>query len=166
MSTPLQPPWTAAPQVPLSSSVSQFAQIHVHLRQWCYLTISSSASPFAFGLSLSQHQGLFQWVGFSHQVVKVSEHQSFQTFRISPSKEYSGLISFRVDWLDLHAVQGTLKNLLQHHDLKASILWHLLSLWYKFHISTWVMEKPWLWLYWHLLAKWCLCFWICCLGLS
>ena len=46
------------------------------------------------------------------------------SFSISPSNEYSGLISFRMDWLDLLAVQGTLKNLLQHHSSKASILWH------------------------------------------
>ena len=45
------------------------------------------------------------------------------SFTISPSKEYSGLISFRMDWLDLLAVQGTLKSLLQHHSSKASILW-------------------------------------------
>ena len=47
------------------------------------------------------------------------------SFSISPSNEYSGLISFRMDWLDLLAVQGTLKSLLQHHSSKASILWHL-----------------------------------------
>ena len=46
------------------------------------------------------------------------------SFRISPSNEYSGLISFRMDWLTLLAVQGTLKNLFQHHSSKASILWH------------------------------------------
>ena len=45
------------------------------------------------------------------------------SFRISPSSEYSGLISFRIDWFDLLAVQGTLRSLLQHHSLKASILW-------------------------------------------
>ena len=45
------------------------------------------------------------------------------SFSISPSNEYSGLISFRIDWLDLHALQGTLKSLLQHHSPKASILW-------------------------------------------
>ena len=166
MSNSLWPPWTTVPLISLSSSISQFAQIHVHLSQWHYLTISSSASPFSFDLSLSQHQGLFQWVSFPHHVAKVLEHQSFQSFSISPSKEYSGLISFRIDWLDLHAVQGTVKNLLQHHDLKASILRHLVSLRYKFHISTLVMEKTQQWLYWLLLAKWCLCFWIWCLGLS
>ena len=47
------------------------------------------------------------------------------SFSISPSNEHPGLISFRMDWLDLPAVQGTLKSLLQHHSLKASILWHL-----------------------------------------
>ena len=46
------------------------------------------------------------------------------SFGISPFNEYSGLISFRIDWLDLLAVQGTLKSLLQHHSSKASILWH------------------------------------------
>ena len=46
------------------------------------------------------------------------------SFSMSPSNEYSGLISFRMDWLDLLAVQGTLKSLLQHHNSKASILWH------------------------------------------
>ena len=67
-----------------------------------------------------QHQGLFQWVTSLHQVAK---YWSF-IFNISPSDEYSGLISFRIDWLDLLAVQGTLKSLLQHHSSKASVLWH------------------------------------------
>ena len=77
----------------------------------------SSPSPPA--LNLSQHQGLFKWVGLSHQVARVL---SF-SFSISPSNEYSRLISFRMDWLDLLAVQETLKSLLQHHSSKASILW-------------------------------------------
>ena len=58
------------------------------------------------------------------------------SFNISPSNEYSGLISFRIDWLDLLAVQGTLKSLLQHHSLKVSILQHRLSLWSNSHIHT------------------------------
>ena len=74
----------------------------------------SSPSPPAF--NLSQHQGLFQWVGSLHQAAKVLELR----FSVSPSNEYSGLISFRKDWLDLLMVQGTLKNLLQHHISKAS----------------------------------------------
>ena len=57
------------------------------------------------------------------------------SFTISPSKEYSGLISFRMDWLDLLAVQGTLKSLLQHHSSKASTLWHS-ALWSDSYIHT------------------------------
>ena len=76
--------------------------------------------------NLSQHQGLFQGVISVHQVPK---YLSFN-FRISPSNEYSGLISFRMDWLDLLAVQGTLKGLFQHHSSKASHLnfWSLVTL--------------------------------------
>ena len=76
-----------------------------------------SLSPPAF--NISQHQGLFKWVSYSHGWPR---YWSF-SFSISPSNEWSGLISFRVDWLDLLAVQGTLKSLLQHHSSKASALW-------------------------------------------
>ena len=55
--------------------------------------------------------------------IRWSKYWSF-SFNIGPSKEHSGLISFRIDWLDLPAVQGTLKSLLQHHSSKASVLWH------------------------------------------
>ena len=77
--------------------------------------ILSSPSPPA--LNFSQHQSLFQWIGSSHQVPRVLELR----FSISPSKEYSRLISPRIDWFDLLAVQGTLKCLLQHHSSKAPI---------------------------------------------
>ena len=76
----------------------------------------SSPSPPSF--NLSQHQGLFQRVSSSHKVAKV---WSFSLI-ISPSNEYSGLISFQIDWYDLLAAQGTLKSLLQHHSSKESIL--------------------------------------------
>ena len=62
-------------------------------------------------------------------------------FNISPSNEYSELISFRMDWLDLHSVQGTLKRFLQHHSSKASVLW-CSDLWSNSHIHTWLLEKP------------------------
>ena len=75
------------------------------------------SSPSLPALNLSQHQGLYQGVSSSHQVAK---YWSF-SFSISPSNEHSGLISFRMDWLDLLAVQRTLKSLLQHHSSKASI---------------------------------------------
>ena len=64
------------------------------------------------------------------------------SFSISPSNEYSGLISFRMDWLDLLAVQGTLKSLLQHHSSKASILWRSAFFIVQSHIHTWLLEKP------------------------
>ena len=72
------------------------------------------------------------------------------SFSISPSNEYSGLISFRIDWFDLFAVQMTLKSLLQLHSLKASIQ---PSLWSNPHICTWLLEKPWLWLYGPFVSK-------------
>ena len=88
--------------------------------QWCHPTVLSSVVPFSSQLQSFQHQGLFKSVSSLHQVAKVLEfqlqHQSFQWI--------FGLISFRMDWLDLLAVQGTLKSLLQHHSSKASILWH------------------------------------------
>ena len=77
--------------------------------------LSPPPSPSAF--NLSQHQGFFQWVGSSHQVEK------YWSFRSSPNK-YSGLISFRMDWSELLAVQGTLKSLLKHHSSKESVLQH------------------------------------------
>ena len=65
------------------------------------------------------------------------------SFSISPSNEHPGLISFRIDWLDLLAVQGTLKSLLQHYSSKASILWSAqLSSQSNSHIRTWPLEKP------------------------
>ena len=106
------------PSFPVLYYLPQFAQTHVH---WVSDAIQPShplSSPSPLALNLSQHQGLFKWVSSSHQVVKVLEpqlqHQSFS--------EYSGMISFRIDWLDLLAVQGTLQSLLQHHSSKASVL--------------------------------------------
>ena len=61
---------------------------------------------------------------FSNESVLCLRWPKYFSFSISPFNEYSGLISFRMDWLDLLAVQGTLKSLLQHHSSKASILWH------------------------------------------
>ena len=87
----------------------------------------SSPSPPAS--NLSQQQGLLKCVSSSYQVAKVLEFQ----LSMSPSSECSGLISFRMDWLDLLAVQGTLKSLLQHHSSKASIL--RLSAFFIFQLS-------------------------------
>ena len=64
------------------------------------------------------------------------------SFSISPSNEYSELISFRIDWFDLLRVQGTLKSVLQHDSCKASILWSSAILWSISHIRSWLLEKP------------------------
>ena len=106
------------PGFPVHQQLLEFSQIHVH---WVVDVLQpshfpSSPSPPAF--NLSQHQGHFQWVGSSHQVAKVL---SF-SFSTSPSNDYSGLISFRIDRFDLLAVQRTLKSLLQHHNSKPPIL--------------------------------------------
>ena len=90
------------------------------LSRWCHPSISSSVGPFSCLQSFVALQNdVFQWVSSLHQMAKVF---SF-SFSISPSNEYSGVISFRIDWFDLLAVQGTLKSLLQHQRSKASILW-------------------------------------------
>ena len=88
------------------------------LNRWCHPTISSSVTPFPSFPQSFQESGSFpkSWLFLS--VAQVLELQ----VQISPSNEYSGLISFRVDWFDLLAVQGTFDNLFQHHNLKASIL--------------------------------------------
>ena len=107
--------WTG---FPVHHQLPELTHSHVH---WVGDAIQpshplSSPSPPAF--NLSKHQG-FSKESVLH--IRWPEYWSF-SFRISPSSEYSELISFRIDWLDLLAVQGTLKSLLQHHSSKASIL--------------------------------------------
>ena len=89
------------------------------LSQWCHPAISSLVIPFSSCPQSLPASESFQWVSSSHEVAK---YWSF-SFSISPSNEHTGLI-FRIDWLDLFAVQGTLKSFLQHHSSKASILQH------------------------------------------
>ena len=105
---------------PVHHQLLEYAQTHIH---WVSDAIQPShplSSPSHPTSNLSQHQDLFKWISSSHQVAKVLEF----SFNISPSNEYSGLIFLRMDWLDLLAVQGTFRSLLQHHSLKASILCH------------------------------------------
>ena len=107
------------PVFPVHHQLLELTQIHVH---WVSDAIQpshplSSPSPT---FNLSQHQGLFKWVSSLHRRPKVLE---FQLHHLS-FNEYSGLISFRMDWLDLLAIQGTFKSLLQHHSSKTSILPH------------------------------------------
>ena len=107
--------WTVALQVPLSFTISQsllkfMVMLSNHLILCCPLLLlpSSILSMRVFSNELALH-------------IRWPKYWSF-SFSISPSSEYSGLISFRSDWFDLLAVQGTIKSLLQYHNLKASIL--------------------------------------------
>ena len=126
-------PWCSTPGFPVHHQLPECAQTHVHRVGDAIQPSHPLSSPSPPAFSLSQHQGLFQWVTSSHQVAKVLEfqlqHQSFQwIFRTD----------FLYDWLDrfdLLAVQGTLKRLLQHHSSKASILWH--SAFFIVHLSQW-----------------------------
>ena len=109
-------------------------QTHVH---WVSDAIQPSypfLSPSPPALNLSQHQGLFQWVS---SCIRWPKYCSL-SFSISPSNEHPGLISFRIDWLDLLAVQGTLKSLLQNHTSEAWIL--LCSAFFMVQLSHPVMN--------------------------
>ena len=117
----------STPGLPVHHQLPELAQTCVHRVGDAIQPSHPLSSPSPPAFNLSQHQGLFQWVSSLHQVAKVLELQywswpKYWRFSISPSNEYSGLIYFRMDWLDLLAVQGTLKSLLQHHSSKASVL--------------------------------------------
>ena len=117
------------PGLPVHHQLSKFTQTHVPQVGDAIQPSHPLSSPSPSAPNPSQHQSLFQWVNSSHEVAKVLEFQLqlqyFSTGSTSvPSKEHPGLISFRMDWLDLLAVQGTLESLLQYHSSKASILWH------------------------------------------
>ena len=106
------------PSFPVHHQLRQFTQTHVHRVGDAIQPSHPLSSPSPPEFHLSQHQGLFQGVFFTSggQSIGISASAS------SPSKEYFRLISFRMDWLDLLAVQGTLKSLLQHHSSEASTL--------------------------------------------
>ena len=97
----------------------QIPEITCLLSQWCHPTISSSVIPFSSCLQAFPASESLQMNQFFS--IRWPKYWSF-SFNISPSNENSGLISFRMDWFDFLAVQGTLKSLLQHHSSKASIL--------------------------------------------
>ena len=109
-------PWTAAHQASLSITNSQSLLKLMSIE----LVMPSSdlilCHPLLLPSIFPSIRVSFKWVSSLHQVAKVLELQ------LTPSNEYSGLISFRIDWFDLLASQGTLKSLLQHHRSKESIL--------------------------------------------
>ena len=108
------------PGLPVHRQLLEFTQTHTHWDGEPIQTSHPLSPPSPPAFNLSQHQGLFQWVSFP---IRWPKYWSF-SFSISEMNEYSALIFFRMDWLDLLVVQGTLKSLLQHHSSEASILWH------------------------------------------
>ena len=143
------------PSFPVHYQIPGLAQTHVHQVG----DAIQPSRPLSSPSPTVQHQGLFQWLSSSHQVAKVLEfqlqHQSFPwIFRIS----------FRIDLFDLLAVQGTLKNLLQHHSSKASILQHSTFFIVQLSHPYMTIGKTVPLTRWPLSAKWCLRFLICCLG--
>ena len=108
----------STPGLPVHHQLQEFTQTHVHRVRDAIQPSHPLLSPSPLAPNPSQHQGLFQWVNSSHEVAKVLEFQiQHHSIQRNP-----GQISFRMDWLDLLAVQGTLKSLLQHHSSKASIV--------------------------------------------
>ena len=110
-------PWTAVARLPGLSPTPRACSNSCPSSQWCHPTIKFSVVPYSSCLQSFPVSGTFLMSQFF-----TSGGQRIFSFSISPSNEYSRLISFRTDWLDLLAVQGTLKSLLQYHSSKASIL--------------------------------------------
>ena len=117
VSTP-RPMDCSMPGLPVHYQLPEFTQTHVHWVDDAIQASHSLLSPSPPAFNVSQHQSLFKWVSSSHLLARVLEFH----FSISSSYEYSGLISFRINCLDLFAVQRTFRCLLQHHSLKASVL--------------------------------------------
>ena len=148
------------PGFPVLHYIPEFAYTHVH---WVSDAIQPShplSPPSAPVLNLSQYQGLSQWVHSSHQVVKsigTSASASILPMNIQGFPlGWTGLISL----LSKGFSRVFSSTAIQKHQFFGAQP----SVWSNFDIRTWLLEKPWLWLYGPLLAKWCLCFLICCSG--
>ena len=107
------------PGFPVHHQILELAQIHVH---WVSDSIQSSHPPSSLFLLPSIFPSMMVFSSESVVCIRWPKYWSF-SFSINHSNEYSGLIFFRMDWLDLLAVQGTLNSLLQHHSSNASIIW-------------------------------------------
>ena len=140
-------PWLQHTSLPCSSPTPRAYSNSWSLSWWCHPTISPSVVPFSSCLQTSRIR-VFSKESVLH--IRWPKYWSF-SFSISPSSEYSGLISFRMDWLDLLSVQGTLKSLLQHHSSKASIL--QCSAFFIVQLHPQLLEKPYIWIDGPLLAK-------------
>jgi len=137
----LYTPWTEAHQPSLSTTISQSS---LKLRSIDSVMPSNHlilCRPLLLLPSIFPSIRIFS----SESVLRIRWPKYWDfNFSISPSNEYSGLISFRIDWFDLLAVQGTLKSLLQHHSSKASILQHLIFFMVEFKMEDYIYWSNWL----------------------
>ena len=120
MSNSLPPHGLQHDRLPYSSPSPRVCSNSCPLSQWCYLTISFAAQPPAPLFVPSVFPKIRVFCNESALLIRWPKYWSF-SISISPSNEYSGLISFRMDWFDLCSVQGTPKSLLQHHNLKETL---------------------------------------------
>ena len=130
MSDSLQPCGQQHSRFPCSSPSPRVCSNSCPSSWWCHPTISFSVCPLLLSPSNFSSIRVFSTESVLHMMWP--KYWSF-SFSISPSNEYSGLITFRIDWFDLLALQGTLKSLLQYRSSKASILWH--SAFFMVHLS-------------------------------
>ena len=152
----------STPDFPVHHQLPELAQTRVRQVRDAlqpYYLLSSPSSP---AFNLSQHQGLSEWISSLHQVANVLELQ----LQHHPSNEYSWLISFRIDWFIFLQSKGLSRIFPSNTILKHQFFGTQPSLRSNSHIGTWLLEKPKFWLNGPLLAKWYLCFVICCLSLS
>ena len=112
----------STPGFPVLHQLQDLTQTHVHRVTDAIQQSHPLLSPSPPAFNLSQHQGLFRWVSSLYHVAKITGVSVSSS--VLPSSKYLGLISFRMEWLDLLEVQGILKSLLQHHSSKVSILQH------------------------------------------
>ena len=131
--------WTAASQASLSITYSQSLLKLMSIESVMPSSHLILYHPLFFPSSIFSSIRVFSNESALH--IRWAKYWSF-SFNISPSSEYSGLIPFRIDWLDLLAIHVILKSLFQHHSSKASVLRAQLSLQSNSHIHTWVLEKP------------------------
>ena len=125
MSNSLPPHELQHARLPCPSLSPRVCSKSCPLSQWCHPIISSSFASFSSCSQSFPASGSFPMSWFFP-----IRWPKYWSFSISPSNEYSELISFRIDWFDLLVVQGTLKSLLQHHSSKASILWDYLHIFF------------------------------------
>ena len=131
--------WTAALQASLSFTISQSLLKLMPIEPVMLPNHLILCRPLLLLTSIFPSIRLFANESALH--IRWPKYWSF-IFSISFTSEYLGLISFRTDWFDLLAAQGTLKSLSQHHSLKASVLQHSTFLWSNSHIHTWLLKKP------------------------